>query len=68
MLNRPCRGFRFTPYRRLLCPVGEVFERAGAKPPHGVRHCVLWVRRHHRERESATRNSTQELTQWHPTP
>ena len=48
------RYLRFSLCRRMLCPVGAVFEGARTQPPHGVRYCVLWVDRHHRTRRSTT--------------
>lgn len=53
-LDWSCRCFRFPSCRRLLCPMGEVCEGTGVKPPHGVCHRVLWVDRHHRERGPTT--------------
>ena len=50
MLDSPYRRLRHSPHRRLLRPMGEVFEQRKDQPPYGIRHCVLWALGHHCER------------------
>jgi len=52
VLNRSCRYLRFSLYRSLLCPVGEVFDGARVQPASGIRHRVLWDHRDYRKQES----------------
>ena len=46
------RHIRCSLYGCLLCPMGEIFERARPQPAYGLCYSVLWVRRHYRKRPS----------------
>ena len=56
MPDRSYRRLYFFLCRRLLRPVGEVFEWARDQPPFGVRYRVLWVDGYHRTRKSTFQN------------